>query len=83
MFLLSRPQQEVTEAEIRHMLVQNDFASHVVSLQRELHDWNAIFAFTQSPNGNFAFSFYVSLKAQPDLKFDYNRASYRTQSTTQ
>ena len=53
--------------------VTKDFASHVVSLQRELHDWDAVFAFTRSPNGNFAFNFFIQLKAQPDVKFDYNR----------
>ena len=31
--------------------------SQIVSLQRDLHDWRAIFAFTQSPNGSFAFNF--------------------------
>ncbi|MDQ3996663.1 MAG: hypothetical protein M3303_06545 [Gemmatimonadota bacterium] len=58
--------------------VAGDFASHIVSLQRDLHDWRAVFAFTQSPNGNFAFNFFIALKAQPDLKFDYNRATYRS-----
>jgi hypothetical protein len=58
---------------------ESEFASHIVSLQRELHDWRAIFAFTQSPNGNFAFNFFISLKAEPDLKFDYNRQTYRRQ----
>lgn len=59
---------------------RNEFASHVVSLQRDLHDWRANFSFTQSPNGSFAFSFFISLKAEPDLKFDYNRATYRQQA---
>ena len=54
------------------------FAAHVVSLQRDLHDWRAIFAFTHSPNGNFAFSFFISLKPQPELKFDYSRATVRS-----
>jgi hypothetical protein len=58
--------------------VAGDFASHIVSLQRDLHDWRAVFAFTQSPNGNFAFNFFIALKAQPDLKFDYSRATYRS-----
>jgi hypothetical protein len=58
--------------------VAGEFASHIVSLQRDLHDWRAVFAFTQSPNGNFAFNFFIALKAQPDLKFDYNRATYRS-----
>ena len=57
---------------------QAAFASHIVSLQRELHDWRAIFAFTQAPNGNFAFNFFIALKAQPDLKFDYNKQTYRS-----
>jgi hypothetical protein len=57
---------------------QHQFASHIVSLQRELHDWRAIFGFTQSPNGNFAFHFTIGLKAEPDIKFDYNRSTVRT-----
>ena len=57
--------------------VEHSFASHIVSLQRDLHDWRAIFAFTQAPNGNFAFNFFIALKAQPDLKFDYHRQNYR------
>ena len=53
------------------------FASHMVNLSRELHDWRATFSILQAPNGNFAFSFFIALKAQPDLKFDYQRQSYR------
>ncbi len=56
----------------------HEFAQHIVQLQRELHDWRAIFGFTQSPNGNFAFNFTIALKAEPDLKFDYNRATVRS-----
>ena len=58
---------------------QRNFASQIVSLQRDLHDWRAIFAFTQSPNGSFAFNFLVSLKAEPDLKFDYHKSTYRNE----
>ncbi|MGZ8469106.1 MAG: putative LPS assembly protein LptD [Gemmatirosa sp.] len=58
------------------------FASNQVTLQRELHDWRAVFAFTQSPNGNFGFNFFVALKAQPDLKFDYNRQTFRAPGTS-
>jgi hypothetical protein len=57
---------------------QHQFASHIVSLQRDLHDWRAIFGFTQASNGNFAFNFTIALKAEPDLKFDYNRATVRS-----
>ena len=51
-----------------------------MQLQRELHDWRAIFGFTQSTNGNFAFNFTIALKAEPDIKFDYNRATVRSGS---
>jgi hypothetical protein len=53
-----------------------DFGSHIVTLQRELHDWRAIFSFTQAPSGAFAFTFFISLNAQPELKFNYDRRSY-------
>jgi hypothetical protein len=56
-----------------------DFADHSVTLQRDLHDWRATFGFNRSPFGNFAFSFFISLKAEPQLKFDYNRSTYRAQ----
>lgn len=61
----------------------HQFSDHVVSLQRDMHDWRAIFAFTQAPNGNFAFNFYISLIAEPNLKFNYDRRTYRPQPTTQ
>ncbi|MGH7718215.1 MAG: putative LPS assembly protein LptD, partial [Gemmatimonadaceae bacterium] len=56
---------------------RSEFSDHVVTLQRQMHDWRAIFAFTQAPNGNFAFNFFISLIAEPDLKFDFNRRTYR------
>ncbi len=54
----------------------NDFAQHVVSLQRAMHDWDAIFAFTRSPTGNFSFSFFIALRAQPEIKLDYDKPSF-------
>ena len=56
-----------------------NFASQIVSLSRDLHDWRAIFAFTQSPNGSFAFNFLISLKAEPELKFDYHKSTFRNE----
>jgi hypothetical protein len=53
------------------------FGSHNVTLQRELHDWRAIFSFVQAPNGNFAFTFFIALNAEPDLKFNYDKQTYR------
>jgi hypothetical protein len=54
----------------------SEFGSHSVTLQRELHDWRAIFAFTRTPTGNFSFNFFIALNAQPDIKFDYSRQTY-------
>jgi len=48
-----------------------------VTLIRDLHDWTANFGFTQSPNGNFAFTFFIALKADNDLKFQYNKNTVR------
>jgi hypothetical protein len=56
--------------------IEKNFGMHVVNLQRDLHDWRAVFSFTQSPNGSSAFSVYISLKAEPDLKVDYNKTTY-------
>ena len=52
---------------------QHQFASQVVSLQRDMHDWRASFSFTAAPNGNASFSFFISLKAEPEIKFNYDR----------
>jgi hypothetical protein len=53
------------------------FGNHSVTLQRQLHDWRAIFSFTQASNGNFAFTFFIALTAEPDLKFNYDKSTYR------
>ena len=56
--------------------VSRQFASQIVNLQRDLHDWTANFSFTQSPNGNFSFGFFIALKADQQLKFNWNRSTY-------
>ena len=58
-------------------IVRRQFASNVVNLSRELHDWRANFGYTAAPNGNSAFTFFIALKAQPDLSFPYNRQTTR------
>lgn len=55
----------------------NRFGSQIVSLRRELHDWDAVFGFTKGPTGSFAFTAFIALRAQPDLKFDYRKSEYR------
>jgi hypothetical protein len=55
---------------------RKEFASQIFTLTREMHDWNATFAFMRAPNGNFTFNFHIALKAQPDLKFDWDTRDY-------
>lgn len=66
-----------TTMTAQYDMVRRDFGSLQVGLQRELHDWNAVFSFTRAPNGNFAFNFFIALKASPELKFNYDRRSVR------
>jgi len=51
------------------------FNDHVVSLQRDLHRWNADFSFRQTATGNWSFMFEVSLRDNRDLHFDYEQRS--------
>ena len=50
------------------------FNSQLVSLRRELHDWDLVFGFTKTPYGSFSFTAFISLRAQPELKFDYRKS---------
>ena len=50
------------------------FNSQMVSLRRELHDWDLVFGFNKTPYGAFSFTAFISLRAQPDLKFDYRKS---------
>jgi hypothetical protein len=47
------------------------FTDHMISVQRDMYDWEASFGFRQSVNGNWLFRFEVSLKANRDLRFDH------------
>lgn len=59
---------------------QRDFAAQTVTLQRDLHDWRAVFGFNRIPNGAFSFTFFISLKAQPEIKLPYQNRSFRAPS---
>ncbi len=61
---------------------QRDFAAQTVTLQRDLHDWRAVFGFNRLPNGAFSFTFFISLKAQPEIKLPYQNRSFRSPSGT-
>jgi Tat protein translocase TatC len=52
------------------------FADHFLSFQRDLRRWRASFVFSKSANGNFAFSFNISLIDQSDIKFDYDQRTF-------
>jgi hypothetical protein len=51
------------------------FSDHVVRLIRDLHEWDASFGFRQTPAGTWSFQFEVALKANRDLRFDYEQRS--------
>ena len=61
--------------ETLYDIEKGQFASHVLTLNRDLHDWRATFAFVQSPNGNVVFNFNITLIDQPEIKFDYDQRS--------
>jgi hypothetical protein len=56
-------------------LERGAFASQILNLQRDIHDWRAIFGFSQAANGNFAFHFLITLKPAPDIKLPFDRTS--------
>ena len=57
----------------QYNMTTKQFGQHVVRLERDLHRWRATFQFLKSPNGNFAFNFFISLLDQPDIKFQYDQ----------
>ena len=79
-FRFALTQKWAVSYNTQYDFVKHQIAQQIVTLQRDLHDWRAVFAFTQSTNGNFAFNFFIALKAEPDLKFDYNKATVHSGS---
>ncbi len=53
-------------------LSEGEFGEHLITLDRDLHRWQASFVFSRAPNGNFLFSVRVNLRDAPDLKLDYD-----------
>ena len=49
------------------------FTDHMLTLTRRLHDWDANFDFAKVQNGNLSFQFRVALRANPDIKLDYEQ----------
>lgn len=52
-----------------------EFGQHVLRFDRDLHRWRATFSVIRSPNGNFAFNFFINLLDQPEIKFNYDQRS--------
>jgi hypothetical protein len=47
----------------------------MVTLTRDMHEWQAHFDFLKTATGNWAFRFEVSLLDLPDLHFDFDQQS--------
>jgi hypothetical protein len=58
-------------------ITQKEFGQHVLRLDRSMHRWGATFSFVRAPNGNFAFNFFISLRDQPEMKFQYDQRTVR------
>ena len=56
-----------------YSITDGDFSDHILNLTRDLHDWEAIFSFVKAQNGNFSFTVNVRLRANPDIKVDYQQ----------
>lgn len=54
---------------------EKNFTDHILTFTRQMHDWDANFDFMKAQNGNFSFQFRVKLRANPDIKFDYQQRS--------
>jgi len=59
----------------QYNFTEGSFGQHLITLDRNLHRWQASFQFAQAPNGNFLFQVFVSLKDAPELRVDYNQRS--------
>ena len=64
-----------------YSFTETHFTDHVLTLTRQMHDWDANFDFVKAQNGNFSFQFRVTLRANPDIKFDYEQRDRRTPNT--
>ena len=54
-------------------VVAGVFNDHMISLQRDMHRWEADFSFRQTATGNWTFLFEVALSDNRDLHFDYEQ----------
>src|SRR5574341_728649 len=59
--------------QTQYNFTTSEFGQHTLRLDRDLRRWRATFDFLKSPNGNFAFSFHITLLDQPEIKFNYDQ----------
>jgi hypothetical protein len=52
------------------------FESNQVSLERDLHEWRLSLRYVRNANSNSALFFSIFLIDLPELKFDYNQATF-------
>ena len=60
----------------QYSITEGTFESHVVRLERDLHEWRAGFNFVRNASGTFAIYFSIYLTDLPDLKFDYDQTTF-------
>jgi hypothetical protein len=56
-----------------YSFTDNQFQDHMLTLTRNLDCWQANFNFMRAQNGNFSFQFFVELRANRDLKLEYQQ----------
>jgi hypothetical protein len=56
-----------------YSFTDSQFTDHILTFTRRMHDWDAYFDFIKAQNGNFSFQFRVNLRANPDIKLDYEQ----------
>jgi hypothetical protein len=61
--------------QAQYNITEKRFESHVVRLERDLHDWRAAFNFVRNANGNVAVYFSIYLINLPELKLDFNQST--------
>ena len=58
-------------------LTTKEFGQHVVRLDRDLRRWPVTFAFVETPDGNFAFNFFISRSTSRTSRFRYDQRTFR------
>ncbi|UCF40252.1 MAG: twin-arginine translocase subunit TatC [Gemmatimonadota bacterium] len=61
----------------QYNFTRGEFGQHVLRLDRDLHRWRLTFGFMKAPNGNVAFNFFISLRDQPEIRFQYDQRTVR------